>query len=78
MGTHENMTKVTLLTGCYRIEGYVDLFPGARVTDFMREAKDFVAVLDARVYSADAAGREVMVAPFIDVNRNRIEIVTLG
>ncbi len=78
MGTHENKTKVTLLTGSYRIKGYIDLLPGARVTDFMTEAKDFVAVMDAEVYEAEVAGRQVLVAPFIDVNRSHIEIVTLG
>ena len=31
MGTHENKTKVTLLTGSYRIKGYIDLLPGARI-----------------------------------------------
>lgn len=76
MGTHENMTKVTLLTGSYRIRGYIDLLPGARVTDFMQGAKEFVAVMDAEVYEAQVAGRQVLVAPFIDVNRSHIEIIT--
>lgn len=78
MGTHESMTKVTLLTGSYRIRGYIDLLPGARVTDYMQEAKEFVAVKDAEVYESEVAGRQVLVAPFIDVNRNSIEIITLG
>ena len=76
MGTQESMTKVTLLTDAYRITGYVDLVPGARVTDFMQEAKQFVAVMDAEVYEVQTAGRQVLVAPFIDVNRDRIEIIT--
>lgn len=78
MGTHESMTKVTILTGSYRIKGYIDLLPGARVTDYMLEAREFVAVKDAEVYEAEVAGRQVLVAPFIDVNRNSIEIITLG
>lgn len=78
MGTHESMTKVTLLTGSYRIKGYIDLLPGARVTDYMQEAKEFVAVKDAEVYEAEVAGRQVLVAPFIDVNRSHIEIITQG
>lgn len=77
MSTHENKTKVTLLTGSYRIKGYIDLLPGARVTDFMQEAKEFVAVMDAEIHEAEVAGRLVLAAPFIDVNRNHIEIVTL-
>jgi hypothetical protein len=78
MGTHESMTKVTLLTGSYRIKGYIDVLPGARVTDYMQEAREFVAVMDAEVYESEVAGRQVLVAPFIDVNRSHIEIVTLG
>jgi len=76
--THQDKTKVTILTGSYRIKGYIDLLPGARVTDFMQGAKDFVAVMDAEVYENEVAGRQVLTAPFIDVNREHIEIVTLS
>ncbi|MBI4985010.1 MAG: hypothetical protein HZC24_06620, partial [Rhodocyclales bacterium] len=62
----------------YRIKGYIDLLPGARVTDFMHESKEFVAVMDAEVFEAELAGRQVFAAPFIDVNRNHIQIVTLS
>src|ERR1035437_5829989 len=34
MTTDENKTKVTILTGTYRVKGYIDLLPGARVTDY--------------------------------------------
>ena len=78
MGMHDNKTRVTLLTGSYRIKGYIDLIPGARVTDFMQEAKEFVVVMDAEVYQAGVAGQQVLTAPFINVNRNHIEIVTLA
>ena len=77
MSANENKTKVTILTGSYRIQGYIDLVPGARVTDFMHESKDFVVVTDAEVCETEASGRQVLVAPFINVNRNHIEIVTL-
>ena len=77
MGMHDNKTRVTLLTGSYRIRGFIDLIPGARVTDFMQEAKEFVVVMDAEVYQAERAGQQVLTAPFINVNRDRIEIVTL-
>lgn len=78
MTAHEDKTRVTILTGAYRIKGYIDLLPGARVTDFMQGAKDFVVVIDAEVYENEVAGRQVLTAPFIDVNRNHIEIVTLS
>lgn len=76
MSTHENKTKVTILTGAYRVKGYIDLLPGARVTDFMQESREFVAVMDAEVYEAEVAGRQVLVASFIDINRNHIQIIS--
>lgn len=78
MSALENKTKVTILTGAYRIKGYIDLLPGARVTDFMHESKDFVAVMEAEVYEVEVAGRQVLAAPFIDINREHIQIITLG
>ncbi len=76
MTTHENKTKVTILTGSYRMVGYIDVLPGARVTDFMLESKEFVVVVDVDVFEAGEAGRKVLSAPFIDLNRNHIQIVT--
>jgi len=32
MATDENKTKVTILTASYRVKGYINLVPGARVT----------------------------------------------
>ncbi len=77
MSTHENKTRVTILTGSYRIKGYIDLLPGARVTDFMQESREFIAVMEAEIHEKEVAGREVLVAPFIDVNRSHIQIITV-
>ncbi|MCX7148727.1 MAG: hypothetical protein NTY05_04855 [Rhodocyclales bacterium] len=75
MTTHEGKTRVMILTETYRIKGYIDLFPGARVTDFMQESREFLAVMDAEIHEAEVAGRQVLVAPFIDVNRNHIQVI---
>ncbi len=77
MATNENKTKVTILTGSYRITGFIELMSGARVTDFMHESKEFVVVLDAEVSEAGATGRQVLAAPFLDVNRTHIQIITV-
>jgi len=50
--------------------------PGARVTDYMVEAKDFIAVTDAEVW--ELGDRKVMTAPFLNVSRHHIQIVTPG
>ena len=74
----EARTKITILTGTYRIRGYIDLIPGARVTDFMAEAREFIAVTEAEVWELVPGGRMVLSAPFINVSRDHIEIITPG
>jgi hypothetical protein len=72
----ETKTKVTILTSTYRIKGHIDLLPGARVTDYMNEARGFIAVTDAEVW--EIVGRLVFSAPFVNVNRDHVEIISPG
>jgi hypothetical protein len=74
----EEKTKVTILTSSYRIKGYIDLLPGSRVTDFMAEARDFIAVINAEVWELEVGGRQIVSAPFINVSRDHIEIILPG
>jgi hypothetical protein len=74
----DEKTKVTILTSNYRIRGFIDLLPGARITDFMTEARDFIAVVNAEVWELQVGGRMVLSAPFINVNREHIEIILPG
>ncbi|MEO8204410.1 MAG: hypothetical protein ABI630_11120 [Betaproteobacteria bacterium] len=74
----ESRTRVTILTGSYRIKGYIDLLPGARLTDFIVDAKSFVAVTEAEVWELALGGRQVLAAPFIDVSRDHIQVVMPG
>ena len=76
MGSNENKTKVAILTGTYHIKGFIDLLPGARLTDFMDGARDFVAVTDAEVFETGESIRHVMNTPFLNVSRKHIQIVT--
>lgn len=73
---NENKTRVTILTGTYRVKGFIELVPGARVTDYLVEAKDFIAVTDAEVW--ELGDRRIMAVPFLNVSRAHIEIVTPG
>ena len=74
MAAEEDRKKVTILTGAYRVKGYIHLFPNSRVTDYMNESKDFIAVTAAEVWEVE--GRQVLATPFINVNRSQIQIVT--
>lgn len=69
----ESRTKVIVMTGHYRIVGSVDLLPGARVTDFLSESRDFIAVTDAEVWGMD--GRRLFTSTFLNVNRDMIELI---
>jgi len=75
MPAEEMRTKVTIFTGSYRIKGYIELIPGARVTDYMSEAKQFIAVTDAEVWELEVGGRQLMSAPFLNVSREHIQVI---
>ncbi len=78
MPESDNKTKVTILTGSYRIKGYIELISGARLTDYLAEAKDFIAVTDAEVWELAIGGRQILTAPFLNLSREHIQIVTPG
>jgi len=72
----ENRTKVTFLTSTYRVNGYIELVPGARVTDYINDAKTFIAITESEVRTTD--GRLVLQVPFLNLSRDQIVIVTPG
>jgi len=65
--------KVVILTRSYRIKGHIHLQPGARVTDYMIDSKDFMALTDVEIW--ELGGRLVMSTPFVNVSRDHIEVV---
>ena len=66
-------TQVIVLTRDFRIEGEIDLLPGARLTDFMNETNRFMAVTSARVAGHD--GKEILKGTFVNVLVRNIEII---
>jgi hypothetical protein len=73
MADDESTTKITILTGTYRIKGSIHLQTRARVTDYMVESRNFIALTNAEVWEPD--GRQVLTAPFLDVSREHIQVV---
>jgi hypothetical protein len=76
VANNEHRTNVTILTGTYRVKGSIELVPGARITDYLIEAKEFIAVTDAEV--RDLNGRHLFNVPFLNVKRDQIEVVAPG
>lgn len=70
--TREDMTEVVLYTTRYVVTGSIALLPGSRLTDYLRESKNFIAVCDAVV--SDHAGKELFRSAFVDVHRDTVEI----
>jgi len=74
----EERTKVTIFTSTYRVRGFIELVPGARISDFMAEARDFIAVTKAEVWELQPGGRQVAAAAFLNVSRDHIELILPG
>ena len=66
-------TSVIILTKDFRIEGEIDLVPGARLTDFMNQTTQFMVVTTAVV--TDRNNNEVIRSDFINVLVSNIEII---
>ena len=73
MADNENRTRVVILAGPYRVKGEIELVPGARLTDYMVEAKEFFAVTNAEVW--DLEGRKILTAPFLNLSRGHVVVV---
>ena len=73
MNEQTDKTKVVILTKNYRIKGNISLYSNARLTDYIVEAKPFVAVTDAEVM--DINGNLIFNASFLNVQKDHIEII---
>jgi len=69
----DSKTRVVIIAGAYRIKGEIELVPGARITDYMIDAKEFIAVTKAEV--RDLEGRKIFSAPFLNVSRAHVVVV---
>ena len=73
MNERQDKMKVTIFTGNYRITGVIELFQGARLTDYLAEAGSFIAVTDAEVFDRD--NHKILRSSFLTVHRDNIEII---
>ena len=69
---HDGMTEVRFYTRRYVVTGHIALMPGARLTDYLRDARTFIAVADATV--TELGGRELFRTEFLDIHRDSIEL----
>ena len=74
MSSQDFKEIVVILTKDYKITGNIGMLPGVRLTDFMNETKDFLAVTEAEVFDR-ASGAKVLAGGFLNVQRCHIEVV---
>lgn len=73
MKKKEDKMKVAIFTKNYRIFGIIELYEGARLTDYLSEARSFIAVTNAEVL--DNHSQKVLTSSFLTVHRDNIEII---
>ena len=73
MSAQTEKTKVVILTINHRITGYISLYSNSRLTDYIVEAKPFIAVTDAEVMGINS--KLVFTASFLNVQKDHIEII---
>jgi hypothetical protein len=74
MDSQKDTTRVVIFTRDFRIVGNIGLLPGVRLTDYMVETKQFMAVTGAEVTAIGGDGSTIA-AGFIDVNRDSIQFI---
>jgi len=73
LGEQTDKTEVVILTAQHRIKGNISLYLNARLTDYIVEAKSFIAVTDAEV--TDINGTLIFHTSLLNVQKNHIEII---
>jgi hypothetical protein len=73
MTNFDETTPVIIYTDSFRITGRISLLPGARLTDYIRQADGFIAVTDAEV--CDRGGKQLHAVKFLDVGCEWIELI---
>lgn len=74
MSSNAQMSPVVFLTSHYKIRGDIGLMPGVRLTDYMNETKDFIAVTEADVFDRFSV-EKIFSGQLVNVQRINIEVV---
>jgi UDP-N-acetyl-D-mannosaminuronate dehydrogenase len=69
----KDKSDVIIFTKKHRIYGQIALVQGARLTDYIVDAKPFIAVTEAEI--RDHAGDLIFKTQFLDINRDHIEFI---
>lgn len=65
--------QVIIITKNHRVTGEITVAPGERLTDYLVEAKPFIAVTNAEISTSE--GHLLLTTPFLNIHRDHIEII---
>ena len=65
--------KVYIFTHRFKIVGFLNIYPGVRLTDYMNESSAFLSITLAEVSRHD--GSSVIRSKFLNVRKDDIEII---
>jgi len=69
----ESKTRIIILMNGLRLTGSIDLLPGVRISDYLVECREFMAITDAEVWNLE--GRKLLASTFLDVNRQHVDMI---
>ncbi len=66
--------RVILLTGTYRVEGYIHVVPGGRLLDEVNKEREFIPVTKASIYALDGDA-PLDTLDFVAVNKAQVVMI---
>lgn len=67
--------KVIIFTHHFEVKGYISIYQGVRLTDYMNESNAFISVTNAEVKHHAQAGATLLKSSFLNVRKDDIEII---
>lgn len=69
-----SQTAVVVLTKEHKINGFIDLLPGSRLTDYITSVKAFFALTEVVVEDLHS-GKIIFRSKFANINRDSVEVI---
>lgn len=66
--------RVILLTGTYRVEGYIHVVPGGRLLDEVNKEREFIPVTKASIYALDGEA-PLDTLDFVAINKAQVVMI---
>jgi len=73
MDNNSERMEVHIFTRQFKLIGFINIYSGVRLTDYMNESKPFVSITNVKGY--DFNGEALFAAGFLNLRRDEIVII---